>query len=113
MNQNKHKISKVEKAKIVLAILRNDKTANEIASQYGVHPNIISRWKQTAIEGMPDLFEDKRKKIDRHQYQEQEQKIERLEKMVGQRDYELDWLKKKLSIFGDTRQTGPGRPKGS
>lgn len=112
MNKNKHKVSKVEKAKIVLAILRNDRTANEIASQYGVHPNIISRWKQTAIEGMSELFEDKRRKIDRNQYQEQEQKIERLEKIVGQRDYELDWLKKKLSIFNDSRQISPNRQKG-
>jgi len=103
MNQQKQKVSKEEKAKIVLAILRNDKTANEIASQYGVHPNIISRWKQTVIEGLPDLFEDKRRKIDRVQYQEQEQKIERLQKLVGQRDYELDWLKKKLSIFNELR----------
>lgn len=103
MNQQKQKVSKEEKAKIVLAILRNDKTANEIASEYGVHPNIISRWKQTAIEGLPELFEDKRRKIDRSQYNEQEQKIERLQKLVGQRDYELDWLKKKLSIFDEPR----------
>jgi len=103
MNQARQKVSKEEKAKIVLAILRNDKTANEIASQYGVHPNIISRWKQTAIEGLPELFEDKRRKIDRGQYREQEQKIERLQKLVGQRDYELDWLKKKLSIFDEPR----------
>jgi len=103
MNQARQKVSKEEKAKIVLAILRNDKTANEIASQYGVHPNIISRWKQTVIEGLPELFEDKRRKIDRGQYREQEQKIERLQKLVGQRDYELDWLKKKLSIFDEPR----------
>lgn len=45
MNQAKQKVPKEEKAKIVLAILRNDKTANEIAAQYVVHPNIISRWK--------------------------------------------------------------------
>jgi len=103
MNQQRQKVSKEEKAKIVLAILRNDQTANEIASQYGVHPNIISRWKQTVIEGLPELFEDKRKKIDRGRYQEQEQKIERLQKLVGQRDYELDWLKKKLSVFDEPR----------
>jgi transposase-like protein len=108
-----NKVSKEEKTKIVLAILRGDKTVNEIAIQYSVHPNLITRWKQAAIEGMPELFEDKRRKIDRGQYQEQEQKIERLEKLVGQRDYELDWLKKKLSIFDDDRKAGPGRPKGT
>lgn len=95
MNQNKHKVSKEEKAKIVLAILRNDKTANEIASQYGVHPNIISRWKQTALDGLPSLFEQ----VDKRRFEEQEKQLEQACKLVGQRDIELDWLKKKLSIF--------------
>jgi len=108
---HKNKVSKEEKAKIVLAILRGDKTANEIASQYGVHPNIISRWKQTAIEGLPDLFEDKRLKIDKSKFNEQEKLLEQAYKLVGQRDIELDWLKKKLSIFDDYRQVKIGRPK--
>lgn len=106
-----NKVSKEEKTKIVLTVLRGDKTINEIATQYGVHPNLITRWKQTAIESMPELFEDKRRKINRVQYQEQEQKIERLQKLVGQREYELDWLKKKLSIFDDDREVKIGRPR--
>jgi putative transposase len=111
MNQSRQKVSKEEKAKIVLAILRNDKTANEIVAQYGVHPNIISRWKQTAIEGLPDLFEDKRLKVDRSQLQEKERLLEQAYKLVGQRDIELDWLKKKLSIFDDDRKISAGRPR--
>jgi putative transposase len=106
-----NKVSKEEKTKIVLAVLRGDKTVSEIAAQYSVHPNLIGRWKQTAIEGMPESFEDKRKKIDRSQHQEQEQLVERLYKLVGQRDIELDWLKKKLSIFDDDRQVKIGRPR--
>ena len=106
-----NKVSKEEKAKIVLTVLRGEKTVNEIAAKYGVHPNLITRWKQTATEGMSELFEDKRKKIDRSMYQEQEQKIERLQKMVGQREMELDWLKKKLSIFDDDRPAKAGRPR--
>jgi transposase-like protein len=101
---NKHnKISKEEKAKIVLTVLRGEKTVNEIASQYAVHPTLLSRWKHQAVNGMSELFEDGRKKIDRSMYQEQEHKIEQLEKLVGQREYELDWLKKKLSIFSNDR----------
>lgn len=101
---NKHnKISKEEKAKIVLIVLRGEKTVNEIASQYAVHPTLLSRWKRQAVNGMSELFEDGRKKIDRNMYQEQEHKIEQLEKLVGQREYELDWLKEKLSIFNDDR----------
>lgn len=106
-----NKVSKEEKAKIVLTVLRGDKTVNEIAAQYSVHPNLITRWKQTATDGMSELFEDKRRKIDQDKYREQEQQIERLQKMVGQREMELDWLKKKLSIFDDGRPTKIGRPR--
>jgi len=45
------------------------------------------------------LFSDKRKSENRSQ----EQLIEQLYKVVGQRDIELEWLKKKLSIFDDCR----------
>lgn len=106
-----NKVSKEEKAKVVLTVLRGDKTVNEIAAQYSVHPNLITRWKQTATAGLSELFEDKRRKIDRDKYQEQEQLVERLYKLVGQRDIELDWLKKKLSIFDDDRPAKIGRPK--
>jgi len=104
-----HKVAKEEKAKIVLAILRGDQTASQIAAQYGVHPVLISRWKQTVLDNLPELFEDKRQKIDRRLYNEREEQIERLQKLVGQRDYELDWLKKKLSVFDDRRQAGYDR----
>lgn len=100
MTTNKtHRFSKEEKVKIVLAILRGEKTYNEIASQYEVNPNQLTRWKQTVLDGLPQLFEDKRLKVDRNRYLEQEKTIEELYKIVGQRDVELSWLKKKLSIF--------------
>jgi transposase-like protein len=109
--KHNNKVTKEEKAKVVLAILRGDQTANEIASQYGIHPALISRWKQTVIDNLPELFEDKRQRVDRNQYNEKEEKIARLERLVGQRDYELDWLKKKLSIFDNIPKAGPGRPR--
>lgn len=100
MTMNKTpRFSKEEKVKIVLAILRGEKTYNEIASQYEVNPNQLTRWKQTVLDGLPQLFEDKRLKVDRDKYLEQEKTIEELYKLVGQRDVELSWLKKKLSVF--------------
>lgn len=98
-NSKAHRFSKEEKVKIVLAILRGEKTYNEIASQYEVNPNQLTRWKQTVLDGLPQLFEDKRLKVDRNRYLEQEKTIEELYKLVGQRDIELSWLKKKLSVF--------------
>ena len=108
-----NKVSKEEKAKIVLTVLRGEKTVSEIAAQYSVHPNLITRWKQTATESMAELLEDKRNKIEKGKFQEQEQLVDRLYKLVGQRDIELDWLKKKLSIFDDDRPAKIGRPKKS
>ena len=35
------------KARVVLELLRGEKTLSEIASEYGVHPNQISQWKKT------------------------------------------------------------------
>lgn len=99
MTTNKTRFSKEEKVKIVLAILRGEKTYNEIASQYEVNPNQLTRWKQTVLDGLPQLFEDKRLKVDRNRYLEQEKTIEELYKLIGQRDVELSWLKKKLSVF--------------
>jgi len=110
INMSKHnKISKEEKTKIVLAALREDKTINEIAMEYSVHPNLISRWRQTATEGMPELFEDKRSRVDRKKFKEQEELIDRLYKLVGQRDTELDWLKKKFAVIDDKRTSKTNR----
>ena len=32
------------------------KTANEMASEYGVHPTQISAWKKLVLERIPELF---------------------------------------------------------
>ena len=41
--------SKDFKAKVVLEVLRDESTVQEIAVKYGVHPNQISKWKAPAI----------------------------------------------------------------
>ncbi|WP_419177029.1 transposase [Desulfosediminicola sp.] len=44
------------KAKVALEALRGDKTIQEIAAKYQVHPNQVSTWKRQAVEGMADVF---------------------------------------------------------
>ena len=44
------------KAKVALEALRGDKTLQEIATRYNIHPNQVSTWKQRAVEGMKDVF---------------------------------------------------------
>jgi transposase-like protein len=48
------------KARIALEAIKGQKTIQEIASHYGVHPNQVTNWKRQAIQGTPALFADRR-----------------------------------------------------
>ncbi len=37
------------KAKVIVAALREDKTLNQLSTELGVHPVVISDWKQQAL----------------------------------------------------------------
>jgi transposase-like protein len=49
------------KAKIVLEILKEEKSIAQIASEYGIHPSVLNRWRNTAVEKLPYLFTDEKK----------------------------------------------------
>lgn len=44
------------KYKVALEAIRGQKTANEIATEYAVHPTQIALWKKQALESLPDVF---------------------------------------------------------
>ena len=84
------------KAKVALEAIKGEKTLSEISSQYGVHANMITRWKQEALEKLPGIFD---KKAARREETETEEKVDKLYKAVGELKMENDWLKKKLEIL--------------
>jgi transposase-like protein len=92
-----HKIyDKKFKAKVALEALREEKTLRELSEQYGVNPNVISRWKKEVLEQLPEIFSKKRgKKI-----KESKQKEEELYKEIGKLKVENEFLKKLQSIVG-------------
>ncbi len=47
------------KAKVALEALRGDQTLAELAGRHKVHPNLITKWKRQAGEGMVDVFSGK------------------------------------------------------
>lgn len=79
------------KKKIALEALREDKTLSQLASQYGVHPIQVGKWKKELVDGAESVFENKR-------IRKQNECIDReaLERKVGQLAVENDFLKKKL-----------------
>lgn len=45
------------KAQVAMAALAGDKTLADLASEYGVHPTMISTWKQELVKRADELFE--------------------------------------------------------
>ena len=67
------------KAKVALEAIKGERTISEIASKTGVHPNQISKWKKQALEELPGIFSNVRKK---HREQSEELESE-LYKKIG------------------------------
>jgi len=53
------------KAKVVLEILKEEKTISQIASEYGIHPNQLGKWKKEAMSALAEVLEDGRRKGDK------------------------------------------------
>ena len=82
------------KSRIALEAIKGQKTIQEIASHYGVHPNQVTNWKRQAVEGMSAVFADRRSRPDTS---EETVKAE-LYQQIGEMKMELDWLKKRSGL---------------
>ncbi len=76
------------KAKVVLEMLREDKSPAQASREYGIKDSVLTRWKQEFIERSPQLFEAGQGKDER------DARIAELERMVGRLTLELDMAKK-------------------
>ena len=81
------------KAKVALAAVKNEATISELAARFGVHLNMIAKWKRNLIEGAADIFAKGQKS--RQQTHEQ---IDELYRQIGKLQVERDYLSKKLSL---------------
>lgn len=96
MSKKRKTYSPIEKAKIVLEVLREESTLNEIATNYGVSPQLISRWKVEFIENMPVVFDKKKTEVEQMKKEHYAEK-EDLINQIGQLTVDLTWLKKNRS----------------
>lgn len=83
-----------EKAKIVLEVLREERTLTEIAAEYEVHPNQLSRWKAELIQNAGRAFSKETDEVEKVKQSYEKEKDELL-RQIGQLSYEVSWLKKK------------------
>jgi transposase len=78
------------KAKVAIEAIRQQKTVNELTTEYGVHATQINLWKKQALAVIPDAFSGKKEKVQKNQ----QQNIDELHRQIGQLIAERDWLKK-------------------
>lgn len=87
-----------QKAAVAMAALRGDKTINQIASEYEVNPTQVKLWRNAAKAALPDVFADKRKTAAKAA--DGQKQIDELHRVIGVRDAELEWVKKKIHGLG-------------
>ncbi|ALX48761.1 transposase [Lentibacillus amyloliquefaciens] len=103
MSKKRKRYSAAEKAKVVLEILREENTLNEIAQKYEVSPQLISRWKTEFLNNMPVVFDKKSTEMEQLK-QEHEAEKEELINQIGQLTVDMNWLKKKQQQVSDWRR---------
>jgi transposase len=95
MGRKRRRFTQEFKAKVALAAVRGDKTASELASQFGVHTSQVTTWKKRLFEGAAELFADGQKRSP----EESSAKEQELFEQIGRLKMEVEWLKKKSAEF--------------
>ena len=91
--KSRRKFSVEFKTKVVLEALKERNTMEELAKKFSIHPNQISTWKKEFLDNAHSTFgSDGEKELLR----EKDAMIETLYSQIGQREVEINFLKKKL-----------------
>ena len=80
------------KAQVALAAHKGDRTVNELAGHYGVHPTLIHAWKKQLLAGADQVFSTGSKAATADAEAEKAELFEQ----IGRLKMELEWLKKKV-----------------
>lgn len=80
------------KAQVALAAVKGDRTVNELAAHFGVHPTLIHGWKKQLLGGAEAVFAGAKAAApaDDHTAELYEQ--------IGRLKVELDWVKKSCPV---------------
>jgi transposase-like protein len=84
------------KARVAIEAIKGQKTIQEIAAHYEVHPNMVTTWKRQALAELPQVFSDQRSRA----AESDEALKDALYQQIGKLQVQLDWLKKKSGISG-------------
>jgi transposase-like protein len=94
MGKHRRQFSAGLKAKIAVEAIKGQRTVQEIASSYGVHPNQVTNWKKQLLDFSPEAFSTGRIRSD----EADEHLKSELYAQIGKLKVELDWLQKKSGL---------------
>lgn len=94
------------KAKLVIEVLREEKTLSEIASREGINPKQLGNWRSEFIENAARAFSrSKDEKAAAQQVEELKAREKEYQAKVGQLTLEVDFLKEAgKKVFGSGRK---------
>ena len=89
------------KAQVVQEVLAGEKSLGQIAAQYGIHPNMISKWKRAALQAMPAALDEESQLQAQAQIAalkaQHEKEKEELHAEIGRLTMQVNWLQKKIT----------------
>lgn len=85
------------KAKVAIEAIRETKTIAELSSMYKIHPTQITKWKRQALEIITQGFSTQQKQREKNDID----LVQELYRHIGRLKVEVDFLKKKMGIFGE------------
>jgi transposase len=91
VKKNRKRYAIAFKEKVVLEALKEQKTLSQIASEFGIHANQVSQWKQQVVSGLREMLSNKVVKIEANE----EHLTNPLYEQIGRLQVENSYLKKK------------------
>src|SRR4051794_9584214 len=91
------------KAKVVREALKEEKTLSQIASEQGIHPNLLIRWRDQALAGLPSLFAHEAAQQQAAKEAAYERQLEEAYAEIGKLTTPLNWMKKKSGLHDGSR----------
>lgn len=82
--------TKEERRLMVLEILKGAKTVNQVAKEHGVSDSLVYRWRDQALQGISEAFNNKKRNNPASSSAERD----RLLKIIGEQACVIDTLKK-------------------
>jgi transposase-like protein len=93
MTQKRRQYTASFKFKVALEAAREQKTVNQLASEYGLHPNQVGLWKKQLLTEGAAVFQNGNGRAERVQATKEAELYEQ----IGRLKMELAWVEKKAA----------------